>query len=121
MGSGDEEVRRQEYEGQLNRRQLFQGVFALGAIGLVPKPPAPPDEYGEFLRRVEQRVAEIVAREGRGLTRSKRTLPLWIDPPRAVGNVYVRKVHLMLEPGPSLLDKLHFEFEVVSGSRWSGV
>ena len=112
----------------MNRRELFKSALALGAVVALPlalKLPAPTakppvDEYGEFLRRVEQRVTAIVAREGRGLTRSKRTLPLWIDPPRAVGNVYVRKVHLMLEPGPSLLDKLYFEFEVVSGSRWSG-
>jgi hypothetical protein len=109
----------------LNRRELFKSALALGAVVALPlalKLPAPTakppvDEYGEFLRRVEQRVTAIVVREGRGLRHKKGELPLWIDPPRADGARYVRKVHLMLEPGPSLLDKLHFEFEEISGSR----
>ncbi len=125
MGSGDEEARRQEYEDKLNRRQLIKSAFAFGAaaalLPLAASLPAvaaePRDDYTIFLEKVSSRVMEIVRREGRGLTRSKHTLPLWIDPPRACGSEYVRKVHLMLEPGPSLLDKLHFEFDVVSGSR----
>ena len=56
-----------------------------------------------------QRIRDIVRREGRC------PREIWIDPPRADGWRYVRKVHLMLEPG--LLDKLHFEFEEPSGSR----
>lgn len=69
------------------------------------------DEYDEFTHRVWERVTEIVRREGRDVHR------MWIDPPRAEGIVYVRTVHIMLEAGGSLLDKLHFEFEEVSGSR----
>ena len=53
----------------------------------------------------------VVRREGRGLHR------LYIDPPRADGGRYVRTVHIFLDPGPSLLDKLHFQFDEVSGSR----
>ncbi|HKM67173.1 MAG TPA: hypothetical protein VJX70_08410, partial [Candidatus Acidoferrum sp.] len=75
------------------------------------------DEYADFLERVKVRVDEIIRCEERGLSNSKYRPPLWIDPPRADGARYVRKVHVMLEPGGSLLDKLHFEFEEVSGTR----
>jgi hypothetical protein len=76
----------------------------------------PRDEYDDFLERVRHKVAEIVRREGRGLRK------MCIYPPRADGAWHVRTVHIFLEPGPSLLDRLHFEFVEVSGSRlmWDG-
>ena len=73
------------------------------AFPLAASLPVPRDEYGEFLSRVGQRIRDIVRREGRA------PREIWIDPPRADGS---RTVHLRLEPGGSLLDKLHFEFDV---------
>ena len=99
----------------MDRRSLLKNLCALGAVAALPlaastaKPPV--DEYGLFLERVRQRIIEIVRREGRGPRK------IWIDPPRADGSRYVRKIHLVLEPGGSLLDRLHFEFEEPSGSR----
>lgn len=105
------------------RRSLLKNFFSLGVVAALPLsitalPAAQPvDEWQDFLNRLEARVKEIVRREGRSLSTSKLHLPLWIEPPRAAGNVYVRRVHVMLQPGPSLLDKLHHSFEEVSGSR----
>jgi len=104
----------------MNRRNFLTmlGLGAAAAVLPLTAKPAQTDEYDDFLARVQTRVQEIVRREGRGLhTTSKHTLPMWIDPPEARGNVFVRKVHVMLKPGGSLLQKLHFEFEEVSGSR----
>lgn len=102
----------------MNRRNFL----ALGVISVLPFPckllgePTKPstDEYATFLERVRYKVVTIVRREGRGLRK------MYIDPPRADGAWYVRTVHVFLEPGPSLMDKLHFQFDEVSGSRWDG-
>jgi hypothetical protein len=103
----------------MNRRNFLLGAVVLPlAVSLPPSLlSAPRDEYEDFLERVRHKVAAIVRREGRGLHR------LYIDPPRADGAWYVRTVHMFLEPGPSLLDKLHFQFDEVSGSRltWGGI
>ena len=74
------------------------------------------NEWDEFIARVRTRTMEVVRREGRGLRR------MWIEPPRADGARCTRRVHIELEAGPSLLDKLHFEFDEVSGTRlmWDG-
>ena len=102
----------------ISRRSLFKNLFALGvvaalplAVNALPAATAVPDEYGEFLERLHTKVAAIVQREGRGLRK------IWIEPPRASGAFYTRRVHIELDAGPSLLDKLHFQFDEVSGSR----
>ena len=77
-------------------------VFGLAALPVVASLPSPVDEYELFLDRVGQRVRDIVRREGRA------PREIWIDPPRGGS----RTVHLRLEPGGSLLDRLHFEFDV---------
>ena len=106
----------------MNRRAFVFGLAALPlAASLGSMPAQPVDEYALFLERVRLKVVEIVRREGRGIRHAGSRPGMWIDPPRAVGNVYVRKVHLQLEIGGSLLDKNYFEFDVVSGSRWGGV
>jgi len=97
-------------------RRQFITLFAVGlAATALPVVPAP-DEWDEFIARVRARTMEVVRREGRGLRR------IWIEPPRADGVRYTRRVHIELEPGPSLLDRLHVEFVEVSGSRlmWNG-
>jgi hypothetical protein len=94
-------------------RRQFITLFAAGlaATKLPAAVVAAPTEWDEFIARVHVRTMEIVRREGRGLRR------MWIEPPRADGVRYTRRVHIELEPGPSLLDKLHFQFDEVSGSR----
>jgi hypothetical protein len=103
----------------MNRRNFLLGAVVLPLAASLPLSllSAPQDEYDDFLERVRHKVAALVRREGRGLHR------LYIDPPRADGARYVRTVHIFLEPGPSLLDKLHFQFDEVSGSRltWGGI
>ena len=101
----------------MNRRSFLLGVVVLPLAASLPPSllSAPRDEYDDFLERVRNKVTAIVLREGRGLRK------MYIDPPRADGAWYVRTVHIFLEPGPSLLDKLHLQFEEVSGSRWDGV
>jgi hypothetical protein len=101
----------------LKRRQ-FITLFAAGLVAttLPVAVAAAPNEWDDFVARVHARVTEIVRREGRGVKK------MWIEPPRAGGVRYTRRVHIELEPGPSLLDRLHFEFVEVSGSRlmWDG-
>ena len=94
-------------------RRQFITLFAAGlaATKLPAAVVAAPTEWDEFIARVRARTMEVVRREGRGLRR------MWIEPPRADGARYTRRVHIELEPGPSLLDRLHFEFDEVSGSR----
>jgi len=70
-----------------------------------------PNEWDEFIARVHARVIGVVRREGRGVKK------MWIEPPRADGARYTRRVHIELEPGPSLLDRIYFVFDEVSGSR----
>ena len=97
------------------KRRQFITLFAVGlAATTLPAPLV--DEYGQFLERVRDKVVAIVRGEGRGLRR------MWIEPPRADGARDTRRVHIELEAGPSLLDKLHFQFDEVSGSRltWEG-
>lgn len=101
-----------------SRRHFIQLVASAvaGAVAVklpaLPLPaPAAPDEWADFLERVRARVMEIVQREQRGLRR------MWIEPPRADGVRYTRRVHIELEAGRSLLDRLHFDFIEVSGSR----
>ena len=97
------------------KRRQFITLFAVGlAATALPAPLV--DDYGQFLERVRDKVVAIVLAEGRGLRR------MWIEPPRADGARYTRSVHIELEAGPSLLDKLHFQFDEVSGSRlkWGG-
>jgi hypothetical protein len=99
----------------VNRRNFIFGAAILPlAFKLQPMPTAPTDEYTLFLERVRSRVIEVVRREQRGLHR------LEIDPPRANGGLYVRRVKLTLAAGPSLLDSTFFQWDEVSGSRWSG-
>src|SRR5580704_4587334 len=105
----------------MNRRSLFKNLFALGVVTVLPLPvnalpsaTAVPDEWDDFVARVRARVIEVVRREQRGIKK------MWIEPARVDGARYTRLVHIELEPGPSLLDKLHFQFDEVSGSRWGG-
>ncbi len=102
----------------MNRRNFIFGAVVLPLAASLPPSllSAPRDEYDDFLERVRHKVTAIVRREGRGLHK------MYIDPPRADGRRYVRTVHIFLDPGPSLLDKLHFQFDEVSGSRlaWEG-
>jgi hypothetical protein len=99
-------------------RRQFITLFAAGlaATTLPAAVVAAPTDWDEFIARVRARTMEVVRREGRGLRR------MWIEPPRADGARYTRRVHIELEAGPSLLDKLHFQFDEVSGSRltWGG-
>jgi len=100
-------------------RRQFLTLFATGlaATRLPAVVAAAPNEWDEFIARVRARTMEVVRREGRGLRR------MWIEPPRADGARYTRRVHIELEAGPSLLNKLHFQFDEVSGSRltWGGI
>jgi hypothetical protein len=101
----------------VKRRQFITLLAAgLAATMLPAVVAAAPNEWDDFVVRVYARVTEVVRREGRGLRR------MWIEPPRADGARYTRRVHIELEAGPSLLDRLHFDFEEVSGSRlmWDG-
>lgn len=79
----------------------FLSLLGLASVAAVlPALPASAarDEWQEFLERVKVKVDAILLREGRGLSSDKRRPALWIDPPRPVGDVYVRKVHVILEP-----------------------
>ena len=100
----------------MNRRRFIFGAVVLPLAASLPPSllSAPRDEYDDFLDRVRHKVAAIVRREGRSLRK------MCIYPPRPDGARYLRTVHIFLEPGPSLLDRLHFEFDEVSGSRWDG-
>lgn len=105
----------------INRRRLLKNIFVLGVvaplpltISALPIAAGEPTEWDLFLARVQGEVEGLVRREGRGLKE------LWIEPPRVEGSHFVRKVHIFLNPGPSLLDRLHFEVTLFSGSRWNG-
>jgi hypothetical protein len=95
-------------------RRRFITLFAAGLAATTLPVVAAPDEWDAFIARVRARVIEVVRREQRGIKK------MWIEPARADGARYTRRVHIELEPGPSLLDKLHFQFDEVSGSRWDG-
>jgi hypothetical protein len=69
-------------------------MTAAAALPALSAPP-PVDEWTAFTERVRERVMEIVRQEGRA------PKDMWIDPARAAGNVFVRKIHLRLTPGSS--------------------
>jgi hypothetical protein len=64
------------------------------------------DFYAEFIARVRAIIVDAVQREGRGLKKFS------IGPEHLVDGVTVRTVRIQLNPGPSLLDKLSFFYDV---------
>ena len=107
-------------------RRTFLSMAGLGVAALalpaISAPPQPRDEWQDFLDRLKVKVDALVAREGRGLSRYAKRLPLCIDAPRVSedGTYFTRRVTVHLEAGGSLLLKTCFVWDEFYMTRWSG-
>jgi hypothetical protein len=102
----------------MERRKFLSTLAFAASATMLPLPALPQqDDYSIFLEKVRTKMVEIIQREGRELHRIE------IAPPKAAGRYYTRLVVVVLRPGPSLLDRQHFQWEEISGSRltaWGG-